>query len=84
MTRKWRFVLLVSLIGNLTIVYVGYKAYEFRSHINEWLVKYLYVVDEFSCREHYEAANTTLQCVVANCAGLGRNAPRISRLGDTT
>lgn len=61
MTSKWRFVLLVSLIGNLTIAYVGYKAYEFRSHINEWLVKYLYVVDEFSCRDRYEAANAALQ-----------------------
>ena len=61
MTSKWRFVLLVSLIGNLTIAYVGYKAYEFRAHINEWLVKYLYVVDEFSCRDRYETADVALR-----------------------
>ncbi len=61
MTRKWRLVLLVSLIGNLTILYVGFKAYEYRSYINYWLDKYLYVIDEFSCREKYEAANSALQ-----------------------
>ena len=61
MTRQWRFVLIISLIGNLTIAYVGYKTYEYRSHINYWLDKYLYVVDEFSERDQYVAANVTLQ-----------------------
>jgi hypothetical protein len=61
MTSKWRFLLLVSLIGNLTIVYVGYKAWEYRSNINYWLDKYLYVVDEFSGRRTYESANIALR-----------------------
>jgi len=61
MTPRWRFVLLVSLIGNLTIVYVGYKAWEYRSSINEWLDKYLYVVDEFSGRDRYEQEDESLK-----------------------
>jgi hypothetical protein len=61
MTRKWRLVLLVSLIGNLTIAYVACKAYEYRSHINYWLEKYLYVVDEFSGRARYESSNGALE-----------------------
>jgi lysophospholipase L1-like esterase len=60
MTPRWRFILLVSLIGNLTIVYVGYKAWSYRSSINEWLDKYLYVVDEFSGRDRYELDNAAL------------------------
>jgi len=60
MTSKFRLVLLVSLIGNLTIVYVGYKAWGYRSNINYWLDKYLYVVDEFSGRSTYESANIAL------------------------
>jgi hypothetical protein len=60
MTPRWRFILLVSLIGNLTIVYVGYKAWSYRSSINEWLDKYLYVVDEFSGRDRYEQENAVL------------------------
>jgi lysophospholipase L1-like esterase len=61
MTRKWRLVLLVSLIGNLTIAYVGYKAWDYREHINYWLEKYLFVVDEFSERDEYAEANQALQ-----------------------
>jgi lysophospholipase L1-like esterase len=57
MTKTWRLVLLVSLIGNLTVAYVAYKAYEYRSNINYWLDKYLYVVDEFSGRSRYESVN---------------------------
>ena len=61
MTRKWRLILLVSLIGNLTIVYVGYKAWEYRSNINYWLDKYLLVIDEFSGTDTYRSANSELQ-----------------------
>jgi lysophospholipase L1-like esterase len=60
MTRKWRLILLVSLIGNLTIVYVGYKAWSYRTDINYWLDKYLYVVDEFSGSDVYRSANSGL------------------------
>ncbi|MEW5794951.1 MAG: GDSL-type esterase/lipase family protein [Candidatus Zixiibacteriota bacterium] len=61
MTGKWRMVLLVSLIGNLTIIYVGYKAWQYRTNINYWLDKYLYVVDEFSGRSTYESADAALK-----------------------
>lgn len=61
MTRKWRLILLVSLIGNLAIVYVGYKALDYRSNINYWLDKYLYVVDEFSGTNVYGSANQELR-----------------------
>lgn len=61
MTRKWRLILLVSLIGNLTIVYVGYKAGTYRTNINYWLDKYLYVVDEFSGTNVFRSANPELQ-----------------------
>ena len=61
MTPRWRFVLLVSLIGTLTVAYVGYKAWEYRNHINFWLDKYMYVVDEFSERDQFAAANIPLR-----------------------
>jgi len=61
MTGRWRLILIVSLIGNLTIIYVGYKSWEYRSNINYWLNKYLYVVDEFSGRSAYESANVAVK-----------------------
>lgn len=61
MTRYWRFVLIVSLLGNLTVAYVGYKAWEYRSNINFWLDKYLYVVDEFSERGKYADDDAALK-----------------------
>ena len=61
MTGKWKLVLLVSLIGNLTVGYVGYKAYEYRQNINFWLEKYTFVVDEFSERDEYADANIALR-----------------------
>lgn len=61
MTRKWRLILVVSLIGNLAIVYVGYKAWDYRSNINYWLDKYVYVVDEFSGAKAFCVANQELQ-----------------------
>jgi len=61
MTRLCRFVLIVSLVGNLTVAYVGYKAWEYRRHINFWLDKYLYVVDEFSERDEYSSANAAIR-----------------------
>ena len=57
MTCKWRLILLVSLIGNLAIVYVSYKALDYRSNINFWLDKYLYVVEEFSSTKVFRSDN---------------------------
>ncbi len=57
MSRTMKLVLLASLLGNLTIVYVGYKAYMYRSYINYWLDKYEVVVEEFSGRHRYQATN---------------------------
>lgn len=59
--RVLKFVLIASLVGNLAVVYVGYKAYMYRSYINYWLQKYVTVVDEFSGRSYYHAANQALQ-----------------------
>ncbi len=60
MTRLWRIVLILSLLGNLAIIYVAYKALEYRNHINVYLDKYTQVVDEFSQRNVYEGANRDL------------------------
>ena len=60
MNRVMKFVLLASLLGNLTIVYVGYKALMYRDNINYWLDKYTAVVDEFSGRHVYAEENRAL------------------------
>lgn len=57
MSPKWKTVLTLSLLLNLGIVYVAYKALEYRAHINEFRDKYLKVVDEFSGRGVYAEAN---------------------------
>ncbi len=68
MTRKWKTVLTLSLIGNLAIAYVAYKALEYRAHINHFKDKYEEVVAEFSSKEVYNEDNarlrsdTTLPC----------------------
>ncbi len=47
--------LVVSLVLNIGAIYVGVKAWEYRSHINHFLEKYTRVVHEFSGRhEHLE------------------------------
>ncbi len=58
--RTLKFVLIASLIGNLTIVYVGYKAIQYRDYINYWLDKYHAVVEEFSSRHVFADANRRL------------------------
>lgn len=60
MKMRWKIVLIVSLAGNLGILYVGWKALEYRSHINYFLEKYTYVVAEFSGRDRYVSANKAL------------------------
>ena len=52
--------LIVSLICNIFIVYVGYKAIQYRSHINHFLDKYTNVVNEFSGRDYFADKNTIL------------------------
>ena len=60
MKTTWKIILIVSLICNLGILYVARKALEYRSHINEFLEKYTYVVTEFSGRNNYSEANKAL------------------------
>ncbi len=60
MGKKWKIVLALSLIGNLFIVYVAYKALDYRSHVNYFLDKYTYVVVEISGRDKYRDANLPL------------------------
>jgi lysophospholipase L1-like esterase len=60
MSRKWKTVLILSLLGNLAIVFVAIKTLEYRAHINEYLDKYTYVVREFSRRNEYSGDNRFL------------------------
>ncbi len=60
MKIKWKIILTVSLLGNLGVLYVGWKGLEYRAHINEFLEKYTYVVEEFSGRSRYRDANREL------------------------
>ncbi len=61
MSGKWRIILILSLLGNLAVVYVANKALEYRAHINHFLDKYTRVVAEFSAHEVYHEANIPLQ-----------------------
>lgn len=61
MKRKWKIVLVVSLIGNLCIFYVAYKALEYRAHINHFLEKYTHVTAEFSGRSVFEQDNQRIK-----------------------
>jgi lysophospholipase L1-like esterase len=60
MNRKWKTILILSLIGNLFILYVAYKALDYRRHVNYFLDKYTYVVSEFSGRNRYASENKRL------------------------
>ncbi len=60
MTKKWHIILILSIIGNLFILYVAYKALDYRSHVNYFLNKYTYVVEEFASRNHYADENRRL------------------------
>lgn len=60
MNRKAKTVLVLSLLANLAIFYIGYKAYMYRSNINYWLDRYEHAIAEFSGREVHENANATL------------------------
>jgi len=61
MSKKWRTVLIISLICNLAIIYVAVKALEYRAHINEYLDKYTNVVNEFSRLDRYADVNSALR-----------------------
>jgi len=61
MNKTWKIILIISLIINLSIIYVGYKALNYRRYINYWLEKYTQVVAEFSARNVYEHQNQTLK-----------------------
>ncbi|MBU0985589.1 MAG: hypothetical protein KKA42_17085 [candidate division Zixibacteria bacterium] len=60
MTKTVRIILTLSLLANLAIVYVAYKALEYRAHINEFLDKYTWVVEEFGRRTVYADTNQSL------------------------
>lgn len=52
--------MILSLIGNLFILYVAYKALDYRRHVNYFLDKYTNVVSEFSGRSRYASENKRL------------------------
>lgn len=60
MSRRWKVVLVLSLVGNLFIVYVAYKALDYRAHVNVFLDKYTGLVANLSGRAEYADANTQL------------------------
>lgn len=60
MGKKWKIILVVSLLANLSIVYVAFKALDYRSHVNYFLDKYSHFVAEFSERSEYEKDNARL------------------------
>lgn len=60
MSKFWRVIFALSLIGNLFVFYVAMKAIEYRTHINFFLDKYLTVVSEFSRRSYFEEENWSL------------------------
>jgi len=60
MNKKMKVILIISLMGNLFIFYVAYKALSYRAHINYYLDKYTNVVSEFSGRHVYSEDNNRL------------------------
>ena len=60
MTKKWKIVLILSIIGNLFIVYVAFKALDYRRHVNYFLDKYTNVVEEFAGRKNFAMENQIL------------------------
>lgn len=60
MSKLFKTVLILSLLGNLTIAFVAYKALSYRAYINVYLDKYTNVVREFSQREVFHQANEAL------------------------
>ncbi|MEP0828047.1 MAG: hypothetical protein HRF51_05950 [bacterium] len=58
--RNLKIILAISLMGNLFAVYAAIKALEYRRHINDFLFKYTYVVEEFSGRKNFAHANRRL------------------------
>jgi len=60
MNKKWKVILIISILGNLAMFYVAVKALEYRAHINEYLDKYTYIVQEFSQRDKFAEANKGL------------------------
>ncbi|MDH4157356.1 MAG: GDSL-type esterase/lipase family protein [candidate division Zixibacteria bacterium] len=61
MSKTWKIILVLSLVLNLSIVFVAYKAVQYRRYLNYWLDRYTQVVDEFSGRKVYAAENTLLE-----------------------
>ncbi len=57
MHKVLKVTLILSLIANVAIFYVAYKAHEYRSHINHFLTKYRHVSQEFSERGAYNLEN---------------------------
>ena len=60
MTKKWKIVFILSIIGNLCIVYVAFKALDYRRHVNYFLDKYTNVVEEFSGRKNFAVEDRIL------------------------
>lgn len=60
MNKNKNRIFILSLILNISIFYVAYKAIEYRSHINHFLDKYTNIVNEFSGRHYFQEENNKL------------------------
>jgi lysophospholipase L1-like esterase len=58
--RLLRIVLILSLLGNLSIFYVAYKALDYRDHVNFFLDKYLRANDQLAGRPEFLEENRAL------------------------
>ncbi len=61
MSKKWKIVFAISLICNLGIVYVSYKALDYRNHVNYFLRKYIDTSNELSGRLVFHEENLKLR-----------------------
>jgi len=61
MSKSMRIIFILSLLGNLLIVYVAFKAIDYRRHVNIFLDKYINAVNELSADSVYREANKALQ-----------------------
>lgn len=61
MNKNFKIILIISLLLNLSSIYIAYKALEYRSHINYYMDKYMYVLDEMGQTNYFRDGNQPLK-----------------------
>ncbi len=64
MSKKWKILLIISLLLNLSVVFVAYKAIGYRNRVNYFLKKYIATSAELSGRSIYEVEDFKLRSTV--------------------